>query len=233
MQKSTQKQQQHCTAAVGMESVLQNHVNTFNTNIYRKELALMMNKIKSDDGSPVMKPGAEIGVYKGQLASEMLSQVTSLDEYILVDSWRRLEKWNMPFNQYTEEEFQEIYEEAMSKTKNRTEFSKKVTVIREVSTKGKEFVEDESLDFVYIDGDHSAKGAMLDILLWLPKVRCGGLVMGDDYADDIDYFNSGPGKYDPVMVKSAVDAFAESLGVPVYDLGCKTWAFIKPTPPTD
>lgn len=43
------------------------------------------------------------------------------------------------------------------------------------------FIEDEELDFVYIDGDHSQRGALKDIQLYWPKVKKGGLVAGDNY----------------------------------------------------
>jgi hypothetical protein len=42
-------------------------------------------------------------------------------------------------------------------------------------------IPEESLDFVYIDGDHSFDAVMLDLILWSKKVRKGGLVGGHDY----------------------------------------------------
>jgi len=42
-------------------------------------------------------------------------------------------------------------------------------------------IPDQSLDFVYIDGDHSYDSVMLDIILWSRKVRKGGIVSGHDY----------------------------------------------------
>lgn len=39
----------------------------------------------------------------------------------------------------------------------------------------------ESLDFVYIDADHSYDNVKADFEAWYPKVRKGGLVMGHDY----------------------------------------------------
>ena len=104
----------------------------------------------------------------------------------------------------------------------------KVEVLREVSDIARNLIPDGSLDFVYIDGDHTAKGVILDLLIWLPKVRCGGLVLGDDYMDNMDYWGLGIGKYDPIFVKSPVDAFAKGLGVQVYDMGAGNWAFVKP-----
>lgn len=40
--------------------------------------------------------------------------------------------------------------------------------------------EDNSLDFVYIDGDHSYEGVKKDILSYLPKIKNGGYIGGHD-----------------------------------------------------
>ena len=42
-------------------------------------------------------------------------------------------------------------------------------------------VPDGSLDFVFIDADHSAEAVELDIKHWKPKVRKGGWLGGHDY----------------------------------------------------
>lgn len=41
--------------------------------------------------------------------------------------------------------------------------------------------DDESLDFVFIDADHSYEGVMEDMKLWHPKVKRGGVFAGHDY----------------------------------------------------
>jgi len=48
-------------------------------------------------------------------------------------------------------------------------------------------IEDGSLDLVFIDGDHSYEGVRLDIDLWLPKVREGGVISGHDYNNTNKY----------------------------------------------
>lgn len=40
---------------------------------------------------------------------------------------------------------------------------------------------DNSLDFVFIDGDHSYEACRDDIKAWLPKVKHGGIIAGDDH----------------------------------------------------
>lgn len=40
---------------------------------------------------------------------------------------------------------------------------------------------DKSLDFVYIDGDHSLSGFLSDFWCWIPKIKHGGYIGGHDY----------------------------------------------------
>lgn len=210
-----------------LESLLTNHTQKFRTNL-RQELARMISKANRNSATgPILRVGAEVGVYKGQLSYEILKAVSNIETYYLVDPWRHLDSWNMPFNDNTDADFQKIYEEAMKNTVNNTKFGHKVKVIRDTTTVARHAIKDGTLDFVYIDGDHTAKGAMLDLIAWIPKVRCGGLVLGDDYADDLDFWGKGVGKYDPIYVKSAVDAFAAGLEVKLFDLGRKNWGFVK------
>ena len=41
--------------------------------------------------------------------------------------------------------------------------------------------DDNTVDFVYIDGDHTYDGVVSDINHWWPKVRAGGILSGDDH----------------------------------------------------
>jgi len=57
----------------------------------------------------------------------------------------------------------------------------KTTIVRKLSTDAAMDFGDESLDFVYIDADHSYNAVKEDIAAWAPKVRRGGIVAGHDY----------------------------------------------------
>jgi predicted O-methyltransferase YrrM len=61
-----------------------------------------------------------------------------------------------------------------------------------------------SIDFLYIDADHSETGCWRDLTAWAPHVRSGGLVVGDDYGHP-DY----PG------VRVAWDRFEREAHVPL------------------
>jgi len=42
-------------------------------------------------------------------------------------------------------------------------------------------IKDNTLDFVYIDGEHTYDFVMIDLVLWSRKVRPGGIISGHDY----------------------------------------------------
>lgn len=39
----------------------------------------------------------------------------------------------------------------------------------------------EPIDYLYVDADHSEMGVWGDLLAWVPHVKSGGLIVGDDY----------------------------------------------------
>lgn len=56
-----------------------------------------------------------------------------------------------------------------------------VRAIRLTSTQASHLYKDESLDFVFIDGDHTKEGFTGDLNCWFPKVKKGGVIAGHDY----------------------------------------------------
>lgn len=53
--------------------------------------------------------------------------------------------------------------------------------VRMPSVAAADLYSDHSLDFVFIDADHSYEACRSDIIAWLPKVRPGGILAGHDY----------------------------------------------------
>lgn len=85
-----------------------------------------------------------------------------------------------------------------------------INPIRMPSVEAAEPYEDNSLDFVWIDADHSFEGSMLDLETWYPKVKRGGILAGHDY-------EIGRGCFD--AVRKFVEKFGEE-----YDLLDHTYA---------
>lgn len=58
---------------------------------------------------------------------------------------------------------------------------KYVTQLRMDSKDAAVLFEPASVDFVFIDGDHSTESVLLDIDSWKPKLKFGGIMAGHDY----------------------------------------------------
>ena len=123
--------------------------------------------------------GAEIGVYDGWHALDMM-QGLSIQKFILVDPWKC-------YTDYTESVFSPkknqkgMDERAKVTQKVMKKYGDKVVIMRQFSEEAAKLISNESLDFVYIDGNHQYEFVKKDIEAWYPKVKKGGVIGGDDY----------------------------------------------------
>lgn len=154
---------------------------------------------------------AEIGVWKGEFSKEILRSCASIVAYYMIDPWATLPDWNKPFN-VDSEAFDEVYAEAMT---NVAFASDKLTVLRGRTKEVIEQIPDESLDFAYIDGDHTLRGIAIDLIKILPKIRVGGLIGGDDFTSNPWQHDM---RYEPTMVCPFSVYFAEAMDLPIVAL---------------
>jgi len=119
----------------------------------------------------------EVGVNRGQFSRTILSKWSGT--LYMCDPWTHIDGY-IDIANVTNKEFEEIYNEAI---KNVSEFAERAKIIRDFSHSASELFEDQSLDLVYIDADHSYSGCYSDIKAWFPKVKPGGLICGHDYLD--------------------------------------------------
>ena len=61
----------------------------------------------------------------------------------------------------------------------------KVTVIIAESVRAAQLFANNSLDFVFIDGDHAEEAVVLDINTWWPKLKKGSMLAGHDFATGV------------------------------------------------
>jgi len=118
----------------------------------------------------------EVGVYEGGL-SEMLLEAGKefLRSYTIVDSWAA-------GYESTGKTFTQADMDCVAKAcKTMAERYPCADVWHMSSTQGAALTEDNSVDFWHTDGDHSLAGIKSDIESWLPKMRNGGLMTGDNY----------------------------------------------------
>lgn len=85
------------------------------------------------------------------------------------------------------------------------------TIVKKTSMEAVKDFEDNSLDFVYIDGHHGFKYVTEDIWEWSKKVRVGGMISGHDYAYPKQ--RDLPEKMSPYtcQVKFVIDAYTKAF----------------------
>lgn len=64
---------------------------------------------------------------------------------------------------------------------NTKPLSKRIQSIRMTSVAASELYEDESIAFLFIDGDHSYEAVQQDLNFWYKKVKPGGIISGHDW----------------------------------------------------
>jgi len=107
--------------------------------------------------------GAEIGVDRATFSEYMFQNIPNL-HLLGVDPW------------YWKLRGESRYQSTIKKMEPYN-----MTVIRKQSHIAAVDIPDESLDFVYIDGDHTFDFVMRDLINWAPKVKMGGVIAGHDY----------------------------------------------------
>jgi len=112
------------------------------------------------------KTGVEIGTYKGDFAEVICKNVSGVKLYC-IDPYM-----NYPLKQYGEKAYLFALERLAPYN---------CEIIKKTSIEAINDFDDESLDFVYIDGDHTFDGVIQDIIYWSRKVKVGGIVSGHDF----------------------------------------------------
>ena len=163
---------------------------------------------------------AEIGVYRGRFAARLLADCPAIETYYMVDPWRNLEDWNKPANT-SDDAFERIFREAMERT---SAHEAKRVVLRGTTTEVIDRVPDSSVDFAYIDGDHTLRGITIDLIKVFPKVRQGGWIGGDDFTPSIWQHAD---EYEPTLVFPLAVHFAEAVGARIYGLPHKQFLIEK------
>jgi len=113
------------------------------------------------------RTGVEVGVFSGRFSAFMLKRMPELTLYS-VD----------PFKSAAQTFVLPIVNSALKRLEP---FGSRSVVLIMPSVQAATLFADESLDFVYIDGDHSYDAVRSDLYAWYPKIRDGGLLFGDDY----------------------------------------------------
>jgi SAM-dependent methyltransferase len=144
------------------------------------------------------KVGVEIGVYKGEYTKILAD--TGMTIYG-VDPWGLYPDYPRTDSKFLERQ-QFLYEHAKEYLKNYPN----VSLIRKTSMDAVTSFPVESLDFIYIDGNHKFKYIAEDLYEWAKRVKPGGIVAGHDY-----YNSNDPAGL--VKCKDVIDAYVKSYDI--------------------
>ena len=113
--------------------------------------------------------GAELGVKDGRTLFRLLDKCPALKMYG-VDLWA-------PTPSYADWDHDRNYEIVRERAEA---YASRVALLKMSTDEAAEVVHDGSLDFVFIDADHSTESVRSDIKNWTPKLKPSGWLMGHD-----------------------------------------------------
>lgn len=145
--------------------------------------------------------GVEIGVADGWYSTKIM-ELGLVDKLYGVDPYRR----HRGYMDYTRES---TFEKLRTNAHNALEKYYNYEFIEDFSVNAAERFDNDSLDFVYIDGDHSYEATLADLDAWYFKVKPGGIIAGDDYIRS----HRDKKHYDVIR---AVDQFVAEEGLDLY-----------------
>ncbi len=169
--------------------------------------------------------GAEIGVFWAHFAEVLVAEFEPSKLY-LVDPWHRLHGVAYPnWGRYTN--FGKL---TTAETLDRArvleiKYPGIVDVRIDYGAAFMATMPDQHFDWVYLDAHHAYDDVMQDLTAIWPKLRPGGVIMGDDYFTDPTSQHAG--------VKRAVDTFAVDRGLEVVFEQRNQFVLRMPQDPTE
>jgi hypothetical protein len=118
------------------------------------------------------KRGAELGIWYGETFFRMLESLPDLN-LTGVDDWRA--------NRHDVSHHEDQAVNRRTVYALFPPYASRASIIDTNTLKAAERLRDGSLDFVFIDADHSYDAVVCDIAAWLPKIRRCGFLVGHDY----------------------------------------------------
>jgi len=157
----------------------------------RMEVVVVVNKFKP-------KSFVEVGVWRGDLLQLVMDNCSSIEWFTAIDPWlaklnlfayngddiprknRKDKRYTCTMSEpeKTQEELDAMYVEVVRRFSHMGE---RMTVLRAQSKRAAKLIGRQQFDFIYVDALHLYEAVKEDITLWLPKVKPGGILAGDDY----------------------------------------------------
>lgn len=119
----------------------------------------------------------EIGSWKGKSSAYMAVEIANSEKSIRFDCIDPWPNWK-PDGEYFETNCENLYETFLNNVDPVKDY---LNPVRLTSMEAVNNYQDNSLDFVFIDGNHEYEYVFNDIKHWILKVKSGGILAGHDY----------------------------------------------------
>lgn len=121
----------------------------------------------------------EVGTWQGRSACLMAELIKGKGvKFICVDPWNNGGP-DLEDTEYSRKLPRPLYEIFLDNV-SAGGFQMDIVPLRMLSVEAAKKFEPKSVDFIMLDGDHSYEGIKADIEAWLPKMKDGALMSGDD-----------------------------------------------------
>mmetsp|Transcript_11116 Transcript_11116/g.31459 ORF Transcript_11116/g.31459 Transcript_11116/m.31459 type:complete len:278 (+) Transcript_11116:101-934(+) len=167
---------------------------------------------------------AEIGVWHGGFSRHNLQKWKGA-KYYMIDSWSfrpddKDAKGRVSHDKNTQDAAKNERNFAMAKDSVKEWLppaGNRAILKRMLSEDAVKKFADGFFDFIYVDAGHEYRNVIRDLHMWWPKLKEGGMLAGDDFADMHDTFPA-PDLHRTCHwgVKSAVAQFAKEVGSPFF-----------------
>jgi hypothetical protein len=176
---------------------------------------------KAKDGAHFV----ETGVYLGKSTSYMAVEIANSGKRIQFDAYDTFEgvpeefwKGDLPALDFVFEDQERLRDSdgllVTAASGNLEPVKDHVTLFRADGVHAAGYHEDESLDFVFLDDDHTTLHLLNELEAWWPKVKPGGTLAGHDY--------------NWKSVAKAVKTWGTRVGRAVQPEGASSWSVQKP-----
>lgn len=134
---------------------------------------------------PAQSRGVEIGVWKGEYSKVIADRISPTALY-LCDPWlftpQHPDRWYGGTQATSQQDMDNIYGNVVDMFAD----NPNVHVIRDVGANLLNYIQAGTLDWTYIDGDHSYEAVLQDLIISYELVKPEGFITGDDFDNGND-----------------------------------------------
>jgi hypothetical protein len=133
--------------------------------------------------------GAELGVWKGAMSRELLRQSPKMFLY-MVDRWQVPPEGDSYFQgsrvmaRSTQAQFDTVFQTAVNAV---SPYADRCKILKMTTIEAADYIDNNSLDFIFVDSDHSYIGVTNDLTYWTPKLKKGAILSGHDFNNSNTY----------------------------------------------